>query len=266
MTDRAGTPGQESDLIDVEALVHAYYELKPDPRSGAAGGVRHQRATAAVQLDDAFNETHIAAITQAIVEYRAAQGITGPLFIGARHPRAVAPGQTTALEVLDGNGVRALVDEFDDYVPTPAAQPRDHPGTTTAAHGPAGEPPTASSSRRATTRPATAASSTTRRTADRPTRDATSWIADRANELIADGLRDVKQAEPSAVETYDFRGTYVDDLANIIDIDAITRSRHPHRRRPAGRRDRRLLGGSSASTTGSTSPSSTRRSTRPGRS
>ena len=92
MHERAGTPATESDLIDVEALVRAYYERKPDvsiPEQRVAFGTSGHRGSA---FNTAFNEDHILAITQAIVEYRAAQGITGPLFIGADTHALSAPG------------------------------------------------------------------------------------------------------------------------------------------------------------------------------
>ena len=120
MNDRAGTPAQTSDLIDVHALVAAYYDLIPDVsilEQRVVFGTSGHRGSS---LDTAFNETHIAAITQAIVEYRASQGITGPLFIGRDTHALSRPAESTALEVLAAHGVNALVDEFDDFVPTPA--------------------------------------------------------------------------------------------------------------------------------------------------
>ena len=216
--------------------MHAYYSLVPNvsiPEQRVVFGTSGHRGSS---LDTAFNEVHIAAITQAIVEYRASQSITGPLFIGRDTHGLSRPAETTALEVLAANGVRALVDEFDDYVPTPALShaiikynSADHDDQAdgiiiTPSHNsprdggfkynpPHGGP------------------------ADS---DATLWIATRANEIIADGSRDVKRAEPSSAGTtpagsdasrsdgaavragtYDFRGNYVDDLENIIDIDAI---------------------------------------------
>ncbi|GAB3614925.1 phosphoglucomutase (alpha-D-glucose-1,6-bisphosphate-dependent) [Humibacter ginsengisoli] len=218
MSDRAGTPATEADLIDVEALVRAYYELKPDasvPEQRVVFGTSGHRGSA---FDTAFNEDHIAAVTQAIVEYRQSQGTTGPLFIGADTHALSMPAQTTALEVLVANGVDVLMDEYDDYTPTPAvshaiiAHNRAHPDgaqadgiVVTPSHNPPRDggfkynPPHGG--------PADT--------------DATSWIANRANELIADGLRGVNRAEPSGVATYDFREHYVDDLRNIIDVDAI---------------------------------------------
>jgi len=220
MDERAGTPAQPSDLIDVDALRRAYYELKPDvsiPEQRVVFGTSGHRGSA---LDTAFNEDHIAATTQAIVEYRNAQGITGPLFIGADTHLLSEFATTTALAVLVGNEVRVLVDEFDDWVPTPAVShaiiaynKAGHPDqadgiVVTPSHNPPRDggfkynPPHGG--------PADT--------------DATSWIAKRANEIIADGMRDVRMAEPSGVETYDFRGNYVADLENIIDLKAIKES------------------------------------------
>ena len=220
MHERAGTPATESDLIDVEALVRAYYEKKPDvsiPEQRVAFGTSGHRGSA---FNTAFNEDHILAITQAIVEYRASQGITGPLFIGADTHALSAPAQTTALDVLVANGVRVLADEFDDYVPTPALSHailkwNNDPAKRAEGEAdgivitPSHNPPQDGGFKYNPPHGGPADS------------DATNWIANRANELIAGGLAEVNQAEPSGVETYDFRGNYVDDLANIIDFDAI---------------------------------------------
>ncbi|MCI4659046.1 phosphoglucomutase (alpha-D-glucose-1,6-bisphosphate-dependent) [Cryobacterium zhongshanensis] len=220
MNERAGTPALETDLIDVDALVKAYYDLKPDvtvPEQRVAFGTSGHRGSS---LNTAFNENHIIATTQAIVEYRTKQGITGPLFIGTDPHALSAPAYTTALEVLVGNGVRVLVDQFDDYVPTPslshAILAYNRAGNTDEADGivvtPSHNPPTDGGFKYNPPHGGPADS------------DATSWIAARANELIAGGLVDVKMSEPSAVETYDFRGAYVDDLENIIDMAAIKAS------------------------------------------
>jgi phosphoglucomutase len=217
MNERAGTPAQESDLIDVDALRHAYYDLKPDvniPEQRVVFGTSGHRGSS---LNTAFNENHIAATTQAIVEYRASQGITGPLFIGADTHLLSEFAMTTALAVLVGNQVRVLVDEFDDWVPTPAVSHAiiayNRAGHDDEADGivvtPSHNPPTDGGFKY---NPPHGGPADT---------DATSWIAKRANELIADELRGVRMSEPSGVETYDFRGKYVDDLENIIDIKAI---------------------------------------------
>jgi phosphoglucomutase len=240
MNDRAGQLAAESDLIDVHSLVRAYYDLVPDvsiPEQKVVFGTSGHRGSS---FDAAFNETHIAAITQAIVEYRAGQGITGPLFIGKDTHGLSRPAETTALEVLEANGVRVFVDEFDDYVPTPAlshaiikynksvslptrtagedspTREDNSPGNAGRADGiiitPSHNPPRDGGFKYNPPHGGPADS------------DATNWIADRANEIILAGSVDVKRAEPTAVETYDFRRHYVEDLINIIDIDAIRKS------------------------------------------
>ncbi len=223
MSDRAGQPAQTSDLVDVEALLAAYHHLVPDvsiPEQRVVFGTSGHRGSS---LDCAFNDTHIAAITQAIVEYRAGQGITGPLFIGGDTHALSRPAETTALEVLTANGVNALVDEFGDFVPTPAIS---HAIIKYNASIAAGEPQ---------------ADGIVVTPSHNPPRDggfkynpphggpadseATNWIANRANEIIAEGGHAVKRSEPSGVGTYDYRGNYVDDIENIIDVEAIRTAR-----------------------------------------
>ncbi|MEQ1735779.1 MAG: phosphoglucomutase, partial [Rhodoglobus sp.] len=232
MNARAGLPAAESDLINVRDLIAAYFEKIPDvsiPEQRVVFGTSGHRGSS---LDTAFNETHIAAITQAIVDYRTAQGITGPLFIGKDTHALSRPAETTALEVLEANGVRALVDEFDDWVPTPALSHAiiaynkgishldklDDRSSITGglADGivitPSHNPPRDGGFKYNPPHGGPADS------------DATGWIANRANELIASGSHEVKRGEPSAVETYDYRGAYVADLANIIDMAAIKKA------------------------------------------
>ena len=221
MTSRAGTPAQPSDLIDVPELIDAYYRRTPDMSDPAQRVVFGTSGHRGSSLDGAFTETHIAAITQAIVEYRRSQGITGPLFVGADTHALSAPAQTTALGVLEANGVHAIADRFDDYVPTPAlsraiirhnsenpAGPQADGIVITPSHNPPRDggfkynPPHGG--------PADS--------------DATNWIAGRANEIIEGGNREVKFAEPSGIDSYDFRGEYVDELRTVLDMDAIARS------------------------------------------
>jgi phosphoglucomutase len=220
MNARAGQPAQESDLVDLAALHAAYYELVPDVSIAEQRVVFGTSGHRGSSLDAAFNETHIAAITQAIVEYRAGQGITGPLFIGGDTHALSRPAQTTALEVLVANGVDALVDEFDDFVPTPALS---HAIIKYNASGPAAQadgivvtpshnPPRAGGFKYNPPHGGPADS------------DATNWIANRANEIIAEGSHAVRRAEPSGVGTYDYRGNYVNDLENIIDVEAIKKA------------------------------------------
>jgi len=229
MENRAGTVALPEDLVDVEALVRAYYDLKPDVSIADQKVVFGTSGHRGSSLNTAFNEDHIAATTQAIVEYRASQGITGPLFIGIDTHALSRPAQTTALEVLVGNEVRVLVDEFDSFTPTPAVSHaiikynlalRQAQGTTESNEGqadgivvtPSHNPPADGGFKYNPPHGGPADS------------DATGWIANRANELLADGLRGVKRAEPSAVETYDFMNNYVDDLGTIIDMEAIKKS------------------------------------------
>src|SRR5690606_37828104 len=120
MTSRAGQPAEAHDLIDVEELIEAYYARVPDPKIAAervAFGTSGHRGSS---LSTSFNEAHILATTQAIVEYRAAQGITGPLFLGRDTHALSLPAERTAIEVLVANGVDVRVDSRDSWVPTPA--------------------------------------------------------------------------------------------------------------------------------------------------
>jgi phosphoglucomutase len=220
MNARAGQPAQTSDLVDLAALHAAYYDLVPDVSIAEQKVVFGTSGHRGSSLDSAFNETHIAAITQAIVEYRSGQGITGPLFIGGDTHALSRPAQTTALEVLVANGVDALVDEFDDFVPTPALSHAiikyNAAGPTARADGivvtPSHNPPRDGGFKYNPPHGGPADS------------DATNWIANRANEIISEGSHAVKRAEPSGVGTYDYRGNYVNDLENIIDVEAIKRA------------------------------------------
>lgn len=224
---RAGTPAQPNDLIDLDALLGAYADRVPDlddPAQRVAFGTSGHRGSS---LDGSFTDTHIAAITQAIVEYRAGQGIGGPLFIGADTHALSAPALQTALEVLAGNGVTALVDANDDWVPTPALS---HAIIRYNAGGVTGSVPTA----------AARADGIVITPSHNPPRDggfkynpphggpadsdATGWIADRANALIAAGNREVRRDARPAPERYDYREHYVADLASILNLDAVRAS------------------------------------------
>jgi len=112
---RAGQPAQPEDLIDVAQVVTAYYTVEPDPENvdqQVAFGTSGHRGSS---LDAAFNEAHILATTQAIVEYRAEQGTTGPLFIGRDTHALSEPAWASALEVLAANDVVAMIDSADRY-------------------------------------------------------------------------------------------------------------------------------------------------------
>ena len=221
MTNRAGTLALPSDLIDIDALVKAYYELTPDmsvPEQRVAFGTSGHRGCS---FNAAFNEQHILATTQAIVEFRALQGITGPLFIGADTHGLSAPAQKTALEVLAANGVRTLKDSRDGFTPTPAVSHAilayNNAGHEDQADGivvtPSHNPPQDGGFKYNPPHGGPADGS------------ATNWIAARANELIEGGLVDVKRANPEGlIEEYDYLDAYVTDLENVIDMKVIAES------------------------------------------
>ncbi|MCG7424494.1 phosphoglucomutase (alpha-D-glucose-1,6-bisphosphate-dependent) [Kocuria rhizophila] len=223
MTNRAGTVAQPSDLVDIDDLVAAYFDRTPDagnPDQRVVFGTSGHRGSS---LKTSFNEDHIAAITQAIVEYRAGQGITGPLFMGKDTHALSGPAQDTALQVLAANGVRTLLDSRDGFTPTPALSlailTYNASGPEDRADGivitPSHNPPTDGGFKY---NPPHGGPADT---------DATGWIADRANELIEAGLEGVRRVpleEAKAAETtgtFDFLDSYVSTLPEIIDLDAI---------------------------------------------
>ncbi|MEV4899722.1 phosphoglucomutase (alpha-D-glucose-1,6-bisphosphate-dependent) [Citricoccus sp. NPDC055426] len=238
--ERAGTRALPQDLVDVPALLAAYTQRHPDPTDPAqrvSFGTSGHRGSS---LKTSFNEDHIAAITQAIVEYRAAQGVTGPLLMGRDTHALSGPAQDTALEVLMGNGVHTLIDSRDGYTPTPAVS---HAILALNATVPAGVVPSGSGK----TGPAGQADGIVITPSHNPPADggfkynpphggpadsdATDWIADRANELLAGGLAGVKRIPlgearaHEALGTYDFLDRYVSDLPTVIDLDAIRQAR-----------------------------------------
>ena len=224
--ERAGTVATAADLVDLPGLVTAYYSIHPDPADPTqqvAFGTSGHRGSA---LDGAFNDDHIAATSQAIVEYRRNEGISGPLFIGRDTHGLSEPAWTTALEVFAANGVQVMIDSGDAYTPTPAvslailtynrgrsdSDPARGDGVVvTPSHNPPRDggfkynPPDGG--------PAGA--------------DVTGWIQDRANDLLRaglDGVRRIPMSRALAADTtarYDYMGRYVADLPNVVDIDAI---------------------------------------------
>ncbi|MFF3348165.1 phosphoglucomutase (alpha-D-glucose-1,6-bisphosphate-dependent) [Streptomyces sp. NPDC002779] len=221
--ERAGQVAGPEDLIDVARLVTAYYALHPDPAEPGqrvAFGTSGHRGSS---LAAAFNEDHIAATSQAICEYRTAKGTDGPLFLGADTHALSEPARITALEVFAANDVTVLIDQTDGYTPTPAVShailAHNRGRTSGLADGvvvtPSHNPPADGGFKYNPPSGGPAGS------------DATSWIQDRANEIITGGLKDVRRipyaralAAPGTGR-YDFLGTYVADLPNVLDLDAI---------------------------------------------
>jgi phosphoglucomutase len=219
----AGKPAPESILTNVPRLVTSYYSLEPDPANPAqrvAFGTSGHRGTSA---DRSFNEEHILAITQAICIHRKSQGIDGPLFIGFDTHALSEPAFASALEVLAANDVETMIDSHDSWTPTPTVS---HAILTynsgrkdgladgiviTPSHNPPGDggfkydPPSGGPADSATTK----------------------WIQDKANEIIANGLKDVRRIpfarakSAGTTHRHDYIDHYVGDLGSVIDFDAI---------------------------------------------
>ena len=231
MHERAGLPAQPDDLIDVDDVVSAYYELVPDPANPAQKVIFGTSGHRGSSLDTAFNEAHIIATTAAIVEYRRSQGTDGVLYIGRDTHALSEPAWRTAIEVLSGAGVTTAVDARGSYTPTPAVSHSilrangagTASGVRTAGPGladgivitPSHNPPRDGGFKYNPPHGGPADS------------DATSWIAERANELLTNGWQDVTRIpiaealDGNYVIRHDYLETYVADLENVIDMDAI---------------------------------------------
>jgi phosphoglucomutase len=223
----AGKPAPKELLIDPAQLEREYYARRPEPTDPAqlvAFGTSGHRGS---PLRGSFNEAHIVAISQAICDYRRAQGISGPLFMGRDTHAASGPAQRTALEVLAANDVATISQRADGFTPTPAisrailVHNRDRADrladgiVITPSHNPPEDggfkynPPNGG--------PADS--------------DVTGWIQRRANELLREGNRSAKRlplAEAQRAPTYneqDFLAPYVEDLRHVIDMEAIRAAR-----------------------------------------
>jgi phosphoglucomutase len=223
---RAGQPAQPEDLIDVAAVVTAYYTRQPDPDDVAQQVVFGTSGHRGSSLDNAFNEAHILATTQAIVEYRRRQGITGPLFIGRDTHALSEPAWVSALEVLAANDVDVMIDAADRYTPTPAISHAILSHNRGGAPGgkadgivvtPSHNPPRDGGFKY---NPPHGGPADT---------DATSAIADRANQILRDGLRDVKRVPLARAlqraHRHDYLNAYVDDLPAVVDLHVIAAER-----------------------------------------
>ncbi|MDK8649906.1 phosphoglucomutase (alpha-D-glucose-1,6-bisphosphate-dependent) [Alloscardovia omnicolens] len=228
----AGMLATQEDLIDVDALIGAYYDEVPDPSVASERVIFGTSGHRGSALKRTFNEAHIVAISQAIAEYRKSANITGPLYIGRDTHALSLPAWKTSIEVLIANGVRVRVDARDDFTPTPTVSQailthnRAADGTqrftgTDIADGivvtPSHNPPTDGGFKYDPT------------TGGPASAEITAAIADRANQLLAD-WKSVKRVpfeqaiKSDLIERFDFRQHYVEDLKNVIDFEAIKSS------------------------------------------
>jgi phosphoglucomutase len=223
----AGKPAEPSILIDVSRLVTAYYTGRPDPSVPAqrvAFGTSGHRGSS---LDDAFNEAHILAITQAICLYRREQKIDGPLYIGVDTHALSAPAFASALEVLAASGVEVMVDAGGGYTPTPvishAILTYNRGRQRGLADGivitPSHNPPRFGGFKYNPPHGGPADTQVTR------------WIEQRANAFIADELRGVARVpferarRASTTHEHPYLDCYVGDLPNVVDLQAIRESK-----------------------------------------
>jgi phosphoglucomutase len=229
---QGGQPGHRlapSQLVDLDRLTAAYYDVQPDPAVSAqriAFGTSGHRGSA---FAASFNEAHILAVTQAICLYRAANRIGGPLYIGFDTHALSMPAFRTALEVLAANDVAAMIAQNDEFTPTPAishailmfnrGRAADDSGRAdgiviTPSHNPPGDGGFKYNTPNGG--PADAA--------------ATGWIEAKANELLENRLRDVRRIDveqalkASTTQRFDFLNTYIDGLAEVVNMPAIAAS------------------------------------------
>jgi len=218
----AGKPAPKELLVDPTQLKHEYYERRPDlgdPNQMVSFGTSGHRGS---PLNGSFTEAHILAITQAICDYRRSQEYDGPLYMGKDTHAVSGPAQRTALEVLAANKVETIIQRNDGVTPTPVISRailvynrnrKEHPAdgiVITPSHNPPSDggfkynPPNGG--------PADT--------------DVTRWVERRANELLRDGAGIKRMPFAAAIKAdtthqEDFVVPYVEDLKNIIDMDAI---------------------------------------------
>ncbi|MFK3944196.1 phosphoglucomutase (alpha-D-glucose-1,6-bisphosphate-dependent) [Pseudomonas monteilii] len=219
----AGKPAPSSVLVDIPRLLTAYYTRRPDASVATqrvAFGTSGHRGTS---LESSFNEDHVLAITQAICLYRQAQGIDGPVFIGADTHALSAPAAASALEVLAANGVQVRLSKDDEYTPTPAVshailcynRDRQQGLADGIVITPSHNPPQSGGFKYNPPNGGPADS------------DVTKWIEAKANELLAAGLDGVKRMDYAqalvapTTQRHDYIAHYVEDLQHVIDFDVI---------------------------------------------
>ena len=222
----AGKPAPPDMLVDVPALLAAYGKAPNpnDPAQRVAFGTSGHRGNA---FGGSFNEAHIRAITQAVCEYRAQQGVTGPLFLGKDTHALSGPAQCTAIEVLAANGVPTVLQADDGYTPTPvisrAILVHNRDRVAARADGlvitPSHNPPQDGGIKY---NPPNGGPADT---------DVTGWIEKRANALLEDANREVRHLpydqalRATCVRQQDLLMPYVDDLGEVIDMEAIRKAR-----------------------------------------
>jgi phosphoglucomutase len=210
-------------LVNVPRLVSAYYKLSPDPSDptqAVAFGTSGHRGSS---FDSSFNEAHILAITQAICEHRAQAGVDGPIFVGIDTHALSEPALATALEVFAANEVSVRVAHDRGYTPTPLVSHailthnagRERGLADGVVITPSHNPPSDGGFKYNPPHGGPAGSALT------------SWIAERANRLLVDGLGAVKRVpyakalRADTTQTHDFIAPYVDDLANVLELEAV---------------------------------------------
>jgi len=223
---RAGQLANAPDLVDIPRLITAYYEDRPDPHIVEQRVVFGTSGHRGSSFDHSFNEWHILAITQAICLYRRQQKIDGPLFLGIDTHALSRPAFESALEVLAANGVDVMVAEKDEYTPTPvishAILTYNRGRKTGLCDGivitPSHNPPDSGGFKYDPPHGGPAEG------------EITSWIEAKANEFLASNLSGVqrisfsKALSASTTHPYDYQTPYVEDLQNVIDMDAIHNS------------------------------------------
>ncbi|MEJ1127022.1 phosphoglucomutase (alpha-D-glucose-1,6-bisphosphate-dependent) [Variovorax sp. CCNWLW225] len=219
----AGQPAPLDLLVNVPRLISAYYTGRPDPSVPAqrvAFGTSGHRGSS---FDDAFNEWHVLAMSQAIADYRKQKGIDGPLFLGIDTHALSTPAFNSAVEVLAANGVELMLSKDDEYTPTPAVSHAilvyNRGRTTGLADGivitPSHNPPESGGFKY---NPPNGGPAGT---------DITSAVEATANGYLAAGLQGVKRLplaqalRASTTHRHDYLNTYVEDLAQVLDMDAI---------------------------------------------
>jgi phosphoglucomutase len=220
----AGKPAPKEVLINVGELEAAYYDRTPDidnPSQRVSFGTSGHRGS---PLESSLNEAHILAITQAICDYRASQKITGPLFMGKDTHAVSGPAQRTALEVLAANKVETVIQRDDGFTPTPSISRAILNHNSNKKNGfadgivvtPSHNPPADGGFKY---NPPNGGPADT---------DVTDWIQQRANDLLKNGIREVKRFSYDAalraanIHQQDLLTPYVDDLIEVVDMEAIS--------------------------------------------